>query len=370
VRFPALDGLRGIAALAVVTTHVSFTTARSTQPGVLGPIFARFDFGVTLFFLLSGFLLYRPMVDEQRAPATYAKRRALRVLPVYWATVVVTFLVLPANAHLGLRQWVLQLLLLQSYTGDIFHSGLTQFWSLATEVAFYVLLPLLAWVMARVRRPELVLTVMAAIGISWTIYAERVLPLASNLWLPGYLDWFALGMLLALLHARGSRLMDDLAAAPGTCVSVGLLLFGLAATPLGGPLTLQTGTHLEITTKHVLYGLSALWLLIPIVFARPQGNPWSRLLAVRPLRLLGLVSYSLFAVHQIVIYYVTEPIAGGEFRGHFGSMWLTTVVISLAVSGLVWVLIESPAISLGHRPLSQRGQHRGEGGEHEALRQG
>jgi len=55
-RFPALDGLRALAALAVVLTHVGFSTSRSVQPDLVGAIIARGDFGVTVFFLLSGFL--------------------------------------------------------------------------------------------------------------------------------------------------------------------------------------------------------------------------------------------------------------------------------------------------------------------------
>ena len=84
--FPLLDGYRAIAAFMVLTTHVAFNTGEIRTP-VLGPLLGRMDFGVTLFFLLSGFLLYRPwaraaMVDRA-GPAVggYALRRAARILP-------------------------------------------------------------------------------------------------------------------------------------------------------------------------------------------------------------------------------------------------------------------------------------------------
>ena len=111
------------------------------------------DFGVTLFFLLSGFLLFRPWAlaraDRRPAPAAkaYLWRRALRILPAYWLAVAAAMYLEADNDPEQLIAWVRHLTFTQvSAAGHLAH-GLTQTWSLSVEVSFYVLLPVLAaWV--------------------------------------------------------------------------------------------------------------------------------------------------------------------------------------------------------------------------------
>nr|MDQ2961517.1 acyltransferase [Candidatus Dormibacteraeota bacterium] len=145
----ALDGLRALAAFGVVATHVGFNSGASLGGGVLGPILARLDFGVTLFFLLSGYLLYSPFVGSalhgSPAPRTarFYLRRALRILPAYWVAVVVTLLWLTAHRPSG-SGIASYLLLVQDYNGHNSDSSLTQMWTLAVELSFYAVLPWLA----------------------------------------------------------------------------------------------------------------------------------------------------------------------------------------------------------------------------------
>jgi peptidoglycan/LPS O-acetylase OafA/YrhL len=355
LRFPALDGLRGLAALAVVTTHVGFQTGRTARPGVNGWLLARLDFGVTLFFLLSGFLLYRPFVGGVRRLGTYAKRRALRVLPLYYVAVAVALLVLPGNDRAGAKTWVQHLLLVQIYPSRPLPDGLTQMWSLCTEVAFYVALPLLAIAIAALARRGvdalLSLGVLAAVGVGWTLMAAgHGLPQSAHTWLPGFLDWFALGMGLAVLHARGGTpALRELARNPGTCWAIGALLFLLSATALGGPKLLDPPTTWEAVAKHVLYGASAFWLLLPAVFAPEDGTLLTRIAASKPLHLLGTVSYSVFALHLVVLSYAVRWVSGGPFHGRFLTTWLVTVGVSLGVSTVSYLVVERPLIALGRR---------------------
>src|SRR6266516_1997197 len=86
---PMLDGLRAVAALAVLLTHVAFQTGEVARAAG-GAVLARLDAGVAVFFVLSGFLLYRPYALA-RASGTprpsirrYVLRRAARILPAYW----------------------------------------------------------------------------------------------------------------------------------------------------------------------------------------------------------------------------------------------------------------------------------------------
>src|SRR4051812_32160566 len=93
-RFPQVDGLRAFAALAVLVTHTAFLSGFNGR-GFAGEVTARLDVGVTLFFVISGFLLYRPFVAarlEGRAGprvTRYARRRVLRIVPAYWLALTV-----------------------------------------------------------------------------------------------------------------------------------------------------------------------------------------------------------------------------------------------------------------------------------------
>src|SRR3954451_5306241 len=98
-RFPLVDSMRAIAALAVFGTHVAFFMG-AYDGSPIGPYAQRLDVGVTGFFLISGFLLYRPFVlarqggDALPAVGAYAWRRGLRIAPAYWVALTVSALLL------------------------------------------------------------------------------------------------------------------------------------------------------------------------------------------------------------------------------------------------------------------------------------
>jgi peptidoglycan/LPS O-acetylase OafA/YrhL len=160
-----IEGLRAVAAWSIVIFHVWVFTSPAVFEWNLGPLTAfvsPLQSGVTLFFVLSGFLLYRPvaaaLLDGERGPATlaYLRNRALRILPAYLVVLLIAGFVL-RSASLGIsaggvmggqlsgdKTLVLDVLLLQTYVPRAIWSGILPAWSLTVEVAFYVLLPLLA----------------------------------------------------------------------------------------------------------------------------------------------------------------------------------------------------------------------------------
>jgi len=119
-RLPALDALRAVGAAAVVGTHVGFATG-ATGATAFGGLLARMDVGVAIFFALSGFLLFRPFAyaaaTGTRRPGArrYLWRRALRILPAYWLTVLVCLAVLPGNADAPRADWLRFATLTQIY---------------------------------------------------------------------------------------------------------------------------------------------------------------------------------------------------------------------------------------------------------------
>jgi peptidoglycan/LPS O-acetylase OafA/YrhL len=361
--FPALDGARALAATAVLLHHVAFWTG-DYSPDLVGRIFSRFDVGVAIFFVLSGFLLSRPLflaARENRRPprtAAYLWRRSLRILPAYWLTVTAALLLLPQNDGAGPGTWIRHLTLTQIYGLDHVRAGLSHTWSLCTEVAFYLVLPFAGAALVRLvrRRPQrpgrvlAVLTVVALLGLAWVawIWMARPLPSASvDLWLPSYAGWFAGGMALALLSvsdpaSRPVRIVTDLGTSLPTSWAAAGALFWISTSPVAGPMGLLPPTPGQAAIKSALYLGVAVLLVLPLVFGDQQQG-WARqALASPPGRLLGDISYALFLIHVIVL-------AGGftlfglvQFHGNLFWMSLAVWLISVALASLVYVGVERP----------------------------
>ncbi len=371
-RLAALDGYRAVAALLVLTTHVAFLTGW-VQLNAAGRFASRLDWGVTIFFLLSGFLLYRPWaragMTGGRPPrlAGYLWRRAIRILPAYWVLVVVVLLWLPASGgpH-PLRTWLVHLGVLQTYSPDPLVEGLTHTWSLGAEIAFYLALPPLAWLVTRrgrgdadrSARAQLVgLGCVAALGLATTV--ARSVGLVSDpragLWLPAFLDWFALGMAAAVLHERrrlgtpgpATRRVLELANDTGTCLVIALACLLVAATPVGGSYTLEQSPAWTVVARHVLYGAAAVAFLAP-GFLGTRHDGWHRALTSTVGRALGRWSYGIFLWHLAVVWTLLEVTGRDPFTG--GAWWLlpAAAVCSTGVAALSWRIVERPASRLRH----------------------
>ena len=363
--YPALDGLRAIAVICVVLTHIGFQTGETFRSS-LGTLLARLDVGVTIFFLLSGFLLYGPFVRAQLggrpvpSARTYLRNRGLRVLPGYWITLVVVLPIMAAD-HIHPGELIDQLLLLQVYSPGHLLPGLTQMWSLCVEVAFYLALPVVALVARRtdgsLRAQGRLLATMVGVSLLWTLTTRGLGvpdPGVGGLWLPAYFDWFALGMGLAVLRAwhdqtgRG-RVLDQIGDAAGTCWVMAALLLWLTATPLGGPLGLDLATPTQALTKHLLYGAAATLLVLPGVFGSELHHPVRRLLESRPMRWVGKVSYGVFLWHLLVLELVFRATGLQLFHGNPFVVAGFVIPGSLVVAAVSLRLVERPALALKRR---------------------
>ena len=135
--FPCFDGLRAIAAITVVAVHTAFVSGFTTSSPE-GIYTARLEIGVTVFFLISGFLLYRPFaashIAGRAAPATghFWVRRFLRIVPAYWLAFTVVSYVMKGDVHL-LHGWSNDLIyygFAQIYFPKVVLTGVSQAWSL------------------------------------------------------------------------------------------------------------------------------------------------------------------------------------------------------------------------------------------------
>lgn len=357
--FPALNGARAVAAYVVVATHAGFTSGRSLGTGAFAGVLARLDFGVTLFFLLSGFLLSRQfLADPARLhPAGvrhFWRRRLLRILPAYWlATATVLAVLGPGNPSLS--QWLSYMLMVQDYDNQAGNPALSQMWTLSVELQFYFLLPLLLYLARRVRggppRQLAVLVVgmwLVSLGCEIGLHAGYGPAGQPYLWLPLYLDWFALGIVLAAVSTarqdapRWLREPVRWAQSAGTCWIIGALLFWLATLPLGGPRDLTSPTGWEWTFKHQLYGAAAFFLLLPLVAGTARWT--DQLLGNRTMSWLGEVSYGVYLWHLALLLRIQQWFGWPIFGGHFWELFLATAAAATVVAGLSWHLVERPLL--------------------------
>lgn len=370
--FPALDTMRAVAALAVLTTHVAFWGGAYTQP-YWGPALARLDIGVAVFFVLSGFLLSRPYWararDGRPAPPTspYLVKRALRIVPVYLVAVAVALLVLPGNDGAGAGTWAKTLLMLNIYADESLPHGLTQMWSLGTEVAFYLVLPLLmALVLARRggpvrlgRRVAPMCAVLIGVNLAWILAVVPRLddvPGSPGLWLPAYATWFGTGLAIAAAQVQldglapsgrrsAAHALRELGRLPGTCWTAALALFALAATPIAGPYSLLPATLGEAVTKNLLYAAIAALVILPAVFADPR-RPFGRALEAPALRHVGHISYGIFCLHLVVLELVADWRDVELFSGDTAELFVLTLAGTLLVSELAYRVVEQPFMRL------------------------
>ena len=137
-RFPLVDSLRAIAALSVLVYHTGYATSAIRQP-VYGAFIERLNVGVTLFFVISGFLLYRPFVAARLlgAPSSrlrdYARRRLLRIVPAYWLALTV-LAIYPGLSGVFTNHWWIYYGFLQIYNDGTVLQGIGPAWTLCIEI--------------------------------------------------------------------------------------------------------------------------------------------------------------------------------------------------------------------------------------------
>lgn len=351
-RVPSLTGIRAVAALLVVATHAAYTTGKYTH-GYAGLLFARMEMGVPIFFVLSGYLLFGPWVKSVAAGASwpslgrYAWHRVRRIMPAYVITVLAAYAIYhfreagpnPGHSWYGLfRNLTLTQIYTDAYMFSHLHQGLTQMWSLAVEVAFYLALPILAYlllvVVCRRRwRPVPLLVGLAALTLispAWLVYVHTAshLPDGARLWLPGYLAWFTGGMILTVLATMGVRCNWFIA------VPLAVVCYFIASTPVAGEATTSPSGTAQAVVKTFFYMAIATLLVAPPALG-DQGW-YERVLASRPMVWLGEISYEIFLVHLILMEVaMVEVLHWRVYTGSMPVLFVVTLALSIPAAWLL-----------------------------------
>ncbi len=383
-RFDGFDGLRAIAAFAVLFHHVSLQSNQMTF-GHFNHQFTQLDTGVAIFFLISGYLLYRPFVDRQLRDrpeppvGPFLLRRAARIFPAYWLALGSIILIghFTHGQWLGLQHpiaggvwaYVRYFGLVHIYRTFGEASGaLSQAWTLAVEITFYVFLPCFAAMLRRIgRRASLQvrvgqqLTVLALMYLAstafrvWCFYGHiGRLRAIGQYWLPANLDLFALGMALAVVSVAieteiwSPRIIALVRRWPSLFWTAGIVLFYVGATRIN--VGLDPGpTQLQSMERHVGQGIVALFLLLPIVF---RGSPRSlvmRLVDWKPLAYCGVVSYGIYLWHQSWIAQAVHLQYRPVFHASLPLLVSFGATMSVLTATLSWYGVERPIVQWASR---------------------
>jgi peptidoglycan/LPS O-acetylase OafA/YrhL len=388
---PALDGLRGVAVLAVMLFHLITACGYGSDAwvtrkiiGLAVPLWS----GVDLFFVLSGFLITGILLRVRDQPSYFKNfyvRRSLRIFPLYYAALVVIFLVLPRFVVFdtpGVQRVFHAQGWLWAYSEDIaifVHNEdffdpdplwVGHFWSLAVEEHFYLVWPLVVYFC---RRRTLIVA---------SLFLIVATPLIRGLMLARHLDMamiytqtfsrtdeLALGGLLAI--AAEALPYAQLARYARWAVGVSIAAVVLAMFIQGGPLWWGHWTSLGPGFSALALGATGL-----MVFAvSPEGNVFSRLLEGRVLRAFGKYSYGLYVLHvplQPLYLHLFPPMAIGALArglGHTGSRVVGLLgfaalglALTMMLAALSFHFFEQPFLRLkrffeySERPESSSGQ--------------
>ncbi|MDT5241972.1 MAG: hypothetical protein QOD97_4170 [Mycobacterium sp.] len=392
VRIIGLDGVRGLLCLMIaithVTTHYSPKTAATWQTGLFG-------FSLVYFFVLSGFLLFLPyvrnLVDERSGMPNvtdYVVHRFARIVPCYLVIFLFVNYVLqiayiqnPAIQPVGTDdgtgmitdpgQLIANLTLMQTYFPAYIQTGINPSWSLTLEYAFYASLPLLGFLLFRLRkrstRNPFVLAALAplillAIGFVGRSLMPLVFAHSSTTdfillnWGPNWAavfaksfltnaDNFALGMLAAIVFValEHGALPERIAKRVRMLSAVAIL-----------PVFLVSGVLLVVANQYATMGVSVVAALMILVIVAPLGRGQKTKLAVwldiRPIRYVGEVSLSAYLWHFPMLLLLGRLgwMAGDTLPGMLRNIVLLLTCTILAAT-VTYYLVEKPGMNYAKR---------------------
>ena len=317
-RITGLDALRGLAAFSVLLGH--YTANYDRLYGHSGPLLFSYPwagYGVTLFFMISGFVILMT-AERVKSPLDFAWARFSRLYPAYWTAVILTFTVLTVFSLPGRQptfpRMLVNLTMFQNLVGVGSIDGV--YWTLHVEMYFYVMIFLLLCA-GRIRLTEFLLLGLVCLSVAEELLLRGVnndvLKRVHNILILDHAFAFAIGVIL-FRSIKSPRWWHPVAVA-------GCLAYAYFFKPP--------------TDFYVSVGLAGL------VYLTTRG--WLRFLDWRPLVFLGTISYPLYLVHQNVGYVIIR--AG--YRAGLGTNASVAVATAAAllIATAITFLVERPAMA-------------------------
>ncbi len=366
----ALDGLRGLSALAILAWHyipsIGFPDI-GTALAYLKRSLSLCWIGVDVFFVLSGFLIGAILLRERRSPRyyqTFYARRSLRILPLYLA-LLGFFIAIPALGFLERwpvlqESWNTRGVPLWShflFIQNLFMPGADDFgskmlgvtWSLAVEEQFYLITPLILRALPpRTWLGALGALVIAAAGLRLFLGQG----MAAYTLLPCRMDGLFLGVMLALVLAR-----EDCA----TWIRRhrrGLAVVGVVAFLPLSLFLLKTGMGMDAfkelpggTLLHLWVALGTALFIALLRTASPEGV-LNRTFSLAPLQWMGIRAYGIYLLHPVALHLsfcffgIPKPVVTGSEQY---TPLLLAVALTFVLAAASWRWIESPCLHLARR---------------------
>jgi peptidoglycan/LPS O-acetylase OafA/YrhL len=350
-RSPELDGLRGLAILAVVVFHVCADIGTRHLPlglTILKKVEQLGWTGVDLFFVLSGFLITGILLEAKEATnyfKVFYMRRALRILPIYYAFVIFIFVTSGTHYPFSSKVWfLLNISNLVTAFYPFLIGPLTHFWTLAVEEQFYLLWPT---VIRYAKTRTLIFVCFGGIASSILL---RSLPITQShnsvydnfiyRWTPFRLDGLLMGAVVAIAYAHRITIKPIFAYAAFSLGLIGtwLTAYSSGAWKLGGM------TRFGFTFVAIMYtGL----LIITLTNAY-----WGRVMRLDILRQIGFYSYCMYIVQPYMlakvqgwIQFIPITWANHIVLTHI-VIFTACVASSYAIARVSWALLERPLLGL------------------------
>lgn len=317
-RVGELDALRGLAALGVVAFH--YTTFYQQEQGHLQPLgfgFPAGNYGVHLFFLISGFVIFMTL-ERTHSAMDFVVSRFSRLFPAYWAAMVITAAVVYTVGMPIQRippvDLAVNFTMLQEVLGFLHLDG--SYWTLQVELFFYV--QMLFWCMlGQLKRIHWIIAVWLVMAVAYALTAQRHIHFSytlRELLLLRHIPFFALGILFYRLHTRSGDLR----------VNIGLIALALVAIGVSYALT------------YLAAGVACCAIFALFVAGKLR---WLR---AAPFVFLGGISYSLYLLHQAIGFALIRRLEAAGVPSL--AAVVATALMMLALAAALTYGVERPAM--------------------------